>query len=229
MEEIEFILESVQWTTGCPGLMIYLTDNSVYSSHLINRSIDYTIQVNFGGDRPRNRCFIMVISYTGEVKEICSGWLQDLDESPLRRETLNKMVSDGAGGIVEVKCIRPVWVEPIEPVNNGNADNKKIIEAFKLVNKHVEDWKFEGRPTPIVFDLNCCLSNVNNQIDLEHFQKQCFVFGVTRSIELINKLPSRIYSIVPEEWIHRSYRKPSILNMHGVLTSNELLEVISQQ
>lgn len=171
----------------------------------------------------------MVISYTNEVKELCCEWLQDLDDSPLRFETYNKKIPDGAGGIVEVKVIQPVWVEPVDSMNIGNTDNKKIIEAFKLVKKYVEDWKADGGTTPIVFDLNCGLYNINSQIDLEYFQNQCFVFGVTDNVDLIEKIPSSIYSNVPEEWIQHSIRELSIVNMHGVLTTNLKLEVIDQQ
>ena len=84
MEEIK----SVQWSSMCPGIIIYLIDNSKKSCALVNRGINNTIQKNFDGDAPKNRCFISVIGYNHNVKELCSGWLKDLDESPLRYETL---------------------------------------------------------------------------------------------------------------------------------------------
>ena len=218
MEEIK----SVQWSSMCPGIIIYLIDNSKKSCALVNRGINNTIQKNFDGDAPKNRCFISVIGYNHNVKELCSGWLKDLDESPIRYETLKKKTPDGAGWLVEVEVKQPVWVEP------ENSGDLKILDAFHLVKKKVEEWKSKRITIPIIFDLNCGLYDISSQIDLDDLQKQCFVFGVTDSDDLLNK-HFTTYSNVPEEWIHRSYRKPLIVNMNGVITSEEMLEIIGQQ
>ena len=106
----------MQWSSATPGLLIILLDQSgsmlspfgasgsrtVVVSTAVNRIIDTIIQKNFDGDSPKNRCFISVIGYNHNVKEICSGYLKDLDSNPLRVENIKKRQLDGAGGIIEV-------------------------------------------------------------------------------------------------------------------------------
>ena len=104
----------MQWSSATPGLLIILLDQSgsmlspfgasgsrtVVASTAVNRIIDTIIQKNFDGDSPKNRCFISVIGYNHNVKEICSGYLKDLDSNPLRVENIKKRQLDGAGGIL---------------------------------------------------------------------------------------------------------------------------------
>ena len=97
-----------------PRLLILLTDESEESVKLVNFLIDRTMLLNFDGDAPKNRCFISVIGYNHNVKELCSGWLKDLDANPLRYETLKKKTPDGTGGLVEIDVKQPVWVEPFQ-------------------------------------------------------------------------------------------------------------------
>ena len=97
-----------------PRLLILLTDESEESVKLVNFMIDITIQLNCDGDAPKNRWFISVIGYNHNVKELCSGWLKDLDVKPLRYETVKKKMHDGAGGIIEREVNTPVWVESAE-------------------------------------------------------------------------------------------------------------------
>lgn len=97
-----------------PRLLILLTDELEESVYLVNSIIEQIILRNYDGPTPKNRCFISVIGYNHNVKELCSGWLKDLDASPIRYETLKKKQPDGTGGIVEVEVKQPVWVEKNE-------------------------------------------------------------------------------------------------------------------
>ena len=117
-----------QWSSAAPGLLIILVDQSgsmmndyidgdsrtVFSAKVINRVINTIIKKNFNKDKPRNRCFITVLGYGLEVKELCSGYLEELYTNPLRIEEAIRKVSDGDGGLVEKKVKRPVWIEPID-------------------------------------------------------------------------------------------------------------------
>ena len=130
-----------QWSSATPGLLIILLDQSgsmlsnydcgttrtKFASTAVNKVIDNIIQKNFDGDAPKNRCFISVIGYNQDVKELCSGWLKDLDANPLRYETLKKKTPDGAGGIVEMEVNQPVWVDPIDKDGTTN-----MLGAFQL-------------------------------------------------------------------------------------------------
>ena len=155
-----------QWSSATPGLLIILLDQSgsmmkdyegtgttrtKYATLAVNKVIDNIIQKNFDGDAPKNRCFISVIGYNHNVKELCSGWLKDLDASPLRYETLKKKTPDGAGGIVEIEVKQPVWVEPI---NSDGATN--MLGAFQLAKELVEKWMSDNAdgPAPVIINIS---------------------------------------------------------------------------
>lgn len=153
-----------QWSSATPGLLIILLDQSgsmmsdyegttrtKFATLAVNKVIDNIIQKNFDGDAPKNRCFISVIGYNHNVKELCSGWLKELDESPLRYETLKKKTPDGAGGIVEVDVKQPVWVEPIDKDGATN-----MLGAFQLAKELVEKWMADNAngPAPVIINIS---------------------------------------------------------------------------
>ena len=79
-----------QWSSATPGLLIILLDQSgsmlspyaagksrtEFASLAVNKVIDNIISKNYDGEAPKNRCFISVIGYNHDVKELCSGWLK---------------------------------------------------------------------------------------------------------------------------------------------------------
>lgn len=154
-----------QWSSATPGLLIILLDQSgsmlsqyegsdsrtVFASRAVNKVIDNIIQKNFDGDAPKNRCFISVIGYNHNVKELCSGWLKDLAANPLHYENLKKKMSDGTGGIVEVDVKQPVWVEPI---TTDGATN--MLGAFKLAKQLAEKWIADNadNPAPVIINIS---------------------------------------------------------------------------
>lgn len=153
-----------QWSSATPGLLIILLDQSgsmmedyegttrtKFATLAVNKVIDNIIQKNFDGDAPKNRCFISVIGYNHNVKELCSGWLKDLDASPLRYETLKKKTPDGTGGLVEVEVKQPVWVEPIDKDGATN-----MLGAFQLAKELVEKWMADNAdgPAPVIINIS---------------------------------------------------------------------------
>ena len=153
-----------QWSSATPGLLIILLDQSgsmlsdyegttrtKFATLAVNKVIENIIQKNFDGESPKNRCFISVIGYNHNVKELCSGWLKDLDAKPLRYETLKKKTPDGAGGIIEVEVKQPVWVEPIE---SDGATN--MLGAFQLAKELVERWIADNAngPAPVIINIS---------------------------------------------------------------------------
>ncbi len=153
-----------QWSSATPGLLIILLDQSgsmmsdyegttrtKFATLAVNKVIDNIIQKNFDGDAPKNRCFISVIGYNHNVKELCSGWLKDLDANPLRYETLKKKTPDGTGGLVEVEVKQPVWVEPID---RDGATN--MLGAFQLAKDLVEKWMADNAdgPAPVIINIS---------------------------------------------------------------------------
>lgn len=155
----------MQWSSATPGLLIILIDQSgsmlssysgnesrtVFASKVINRVINEIIQKNFNGDKPKNRCFISVIGYNHNVKELCSGYLTELYNNPLRIETVKKKVPDGAGGLVEQEVKMPVWIEPIK--QDGATDMRG---AFMMAKQIVEKWMLDKpkNPAPVIINIS---------------------------------------------------------------------------
>ena len=154
-----------QWSSATPGLLIILLDQSgsmmepyeggknrtEFASLVVNKVIDNIIQKNFDGDAPKNRCFISVIGYGNGVKELCSGWLKDLDEAPIRYEVLKKKTPDGTGGLVDVEVKQPVWVEPI---TRNEATN--MLGAFEMAKDLANQWINDNPefPAPVIINIS---------------------------------------------------------------------------
>lgn len=156
-----------QWSSAHPGLLIILLDQSgsmlmpysgndsktVFASKAVNKVIDNIIQKNFDGEAPKNRCFISVIGYNHIVKELCSGWLKDLDNNPLKIEKVKEKQPNGNEGIIEVDVEQPIWVEPI---TRDGATNMK--GAFDLAKETVINWMNDHQdkddPAPVIINIS---------------------------------------------------------------------------
>lgn len=155
----------MQWSSATPGLLIILVDQSgsmmntycdgdsrtEFSAKVINRVINTIIKKNFNKDKPKNRCFISVIGYGLEVKELCSGFLEDLYNNPIRVENKTQKVSDGNGGLVETTVNQPVWIEPITKDVWTN-----MRDGFKMAKQLVEDWISDKPecPAPVIINIS---------------------------------------------------------------------------
>lgn len=156
---------NMQWSSATPGLLIILVDQSgsmmcpytegdsrtVFSAKVINRVINTLIKKNFNKDKPKNRCFVSVIGYGYEVKELCSGFLDELYSNPIRIESKSQKISDGNGGLVEVSVNQPIWVEPIDKDVWTN-----MRDGFKMAKKLVEDWIADKPecPAPVIINIS---------------------------------------------------------------------------
>lgn len=152
-----------QWSSATPGLLIILVDKSgsmmlpyqgadgsesrtVFVTKAINRTIREIINKNSSGKEPKNRCFISVISYCSEVKEECSGFLQDLFKSPKGTEIIKKRIGD-----IEKEKEYPIWIEPT------NKDTWTDMRgAFLMAKKIVENWVNDkpNNPAPVIINIS---------------------------------------------------------------------------
>ncbi len=155
----------IQWSSATPGLLIILVDQSgsmmksydgedsrtQFAAKAVNRVINTIIQKNFDGKQHKNRCFITVIGYDSEIKKLTSGFLQNLEASPLRIDELTKKVSDGAGGLVEIKVKMPIWIEPIDKDRWTN-----MTGAFQMAKDTVEAWMTDKpeNPAPVIINIS---------------------------------------------------------------------------
>jgi hypothetical protein len=64
-------------------------------------------------------------------------WVDELYQNPLRVDTVQKQVPDGAGGLVATTVQLPVWFEPIS--NGGTPMNNAFQQAYAIIERWVYD------------------------------------------------------------------------------------------
>jgi hypothetical protein len=172
-----------RWTISTPGLLIILLDQSdsmflpydgtesriEVATKIVNRFIDNLVDINFNfdSDAPKNRCFISVIGYNHNFKDLCSCWLKDVESKSLRYESSKKKMPDGAGGIVEVDAQQPVWVEVAKTGGSSNMDG-----VFQLAKELTQKWISDNPqyPSPVIFNISdgvprCCGKDLHKYMD----------------------------------------------------------------
>jgi hypothetical protein len=136
-------------STANPGYFVFIIDQSArmnepyvagttkadYAATQINRVINELININMDGERTKDRFFISLIGHSnGVVNDIRSDYLSSFADNPLRLEQLKKKVSDGAGGMIEIDVVNPIFIEPLA---TGIEDELAAIEFSKEL---VEGW-----------------------------------------------------------------------------------------
>lgn len=181
------------WSSATPGLLIILIDQSgsmlapydgndtktVFASKAVNRVIETVIQQNFGRESPKNRCFISVIGYGNDAKELCSGYLKDLDANLIRIESIKKKTSDGAGGIIEFPYEMPIWVEPISSAYKDECSN--MTKAFESALNTCEQWisQHPDTPAPVILNISC---------GMPQYEGKSIETCMAETLEVVNQL-----------------------------------------
>lgn len=190
-----------------PGLLILLTDQSEESVKIINSLIDDIIQANHDGEALRNRCYISVIGYNQNVKELCSGGLRELDASPLRNEIVKRLVFDGVGSFVEVEVMIPLWVNSVD----NDISDENYVNSIRLITDKTKTWSENHfmSPPPIVLDCSSECHVEKAECEINHLKKistsdGCVLFfGCYSNIESFS---ISSFSNMPEEWFYRLER-----------------------
>lgn len=194
--QVLFVLHmnnEMQWSSATPGLLVILIDQSgsmlfpmespneketrtTVATKAVNRVIDTIIQKNFDGKAPKNRCFISVIGYNHEVKNLTAGYLKDLDENPIRVDKVKQKISDGAGGILGIEKSMPIWVDPIK--EDGGTNMKG---AFEMAKEIIEKWISDkpNNPAPVIINISDGVPYFNCQSE-----EEC----KTQTIEVVNQI-----------------------------------------
>lgn len=161
---------SKQWSSATPGYIIFLVDQSgsmgedytggknkaEFTALVINRTINDLIFTNSAGDKIKDRVFISIIGYGGQggnsVDDIRSDYLSAFADSPLRTEKVQKKVSDGAGGLVEIEEEMAVYLEPTCPRNGLTP----MSEALDFTKQLIEGWisKKPDNPAPVIINVS---------------------------------------------------------------------------
>ena len=201
---------SKQWSSATPGYIIFLVDQSgsmagdytnginkaEFTALVINRTINDLIFTNSAGDKIKDRVFISIIGYGGQggnsVEDIRSDYLSAFADSPIRIEKLNKKVSDGAGGLVEIEEEMAIYLEPTCPKNGLTP----MSEALDFAKQLIEGWisKKNDNPAPVVINISDGLPFTGSN-PLEDMDKT-----VTEATAIMN--------------IHTNDGNPIIFNVH---------------
>ena len=188
-------------STALPRLLILLTDELEESVKLVNSLIESTIEINFDGDAPKNRCYISVIGYSNNVKELCSGWLRDLDTNPLRVERQKKEVPDGTGKTIEVEVQQPVWIESVKTLSSVH----KYADAVLLASELSLKWSEDQSMSPIIID---CSEENHADNAKEEIKRLCSIFAKDGSALFFgcyskNEDVFYLFSKITDEWEYR--------------------------
>ena len=216
------------YSSTTPGLLILLTDELEESVKMVNHVIEQMIWQNFDGDAPRNRGFICVIGYNHNVKELCSGWLKDLDANPLRCENLKRKMPDGTGDIIEVDVKQPVWIEAQLP-----SAIYKYADAVLLSKELCQKWSEDqdSSPAPIVIDCSyechadCAKDEIEQLKAIKTADGNVLFFG---SFSKNENNPPQIFSSFPKEWKWGIEKNDLCENdfRNGIFKRDKLLSII---
>ena len=157
-----------RWSSATPGLLVIQIDQSgsmltafaegktrsEFASLATNRLINDLIQRNYDGKAPKDRCYVVVIGYGDDARILTSGYLSELEASPLRIDEVKKKISDGAGGLVETAVKMPLWVDPTMTakanlaINCAYADGRWVFFDTAWDSKQsYRNGRFEQGPT----------------------------------------------------------------------------------
>jgi hypothetical protein len=209
-----------------PRLLILLTDESEESVWVINRLIDQQIELNFDGNAPKNRCFISVIGYNQGAKELCSGWLKDLVDIPVRNATKKRITFDG-NGLVEMEITIPVWIEPLK----HNASCNFYSDAIKIARHISEHWVKNNALSPIVLD---CSQRCYTKYALEEIESMKSILAEDGETLFFGcyieeqSYDNSVFSKIPEVWncrLNNEYENKTF-NFNNVLSFIEAISYI---
>ena len=215
-------------STRYPALLILLTDELEESVKLVNDVIDYLIQINFDGSRPKNRCYIIVLGYNKEVKELCSGWLSNLDESPKRIVSSIKRIKVRKGDL-DVHVRQPIWIDP--STHQTSFPNYK--DSIKLATQITRNWSTDKMTPPIVIDCstNChvddAMEEINQLKNISSTDGNVFFLGCYSNTYTKHHIDS-IFSVMPEEWLFRLEKNGIDKNIYkyGLLNRDCLMSIL---
>ena len=188
-----------------PRLLILLTDELEESVRVVNKIIDLLINLHFDGNAPKNRCFISVLGYSGNAQKLCSGWLSELDSSPLRTEITEKEVPDGVGGKINVKVMQPIWVEP----SNKHLSNELYSNSIRLATQCCETWSNKFLMSPIIIDCSeeCHVDYAMDEIDkmkrIQTLDGPVLFWGCYSNQNRVKDIP---FSKIPQKWNEQLYK-----------------------
>ncbi len=161
--------------TANPGLIIILLDQSqsmdekysgltraAFAALAVNRCIYNILVACTAGEKIKDRCHIGVIGYgtndPSGASLLVAGRASEIQAQVKREERLKKKEPDGAGGLVEIDHIQPIWVEA-EAIATTPMD-----AGFNLASELAEAWTRDNPNNfpPIVINVTDGVPNDEN-------------------------------------------------------------------
>ena len=146
-----------------PGCIIILVDQSWSMSEpfgdngtkaeqaalAVNRVLEELVLACRRGDEIRDRCHVTVIGYGESVNCVVDGMISEVPSALVEVKKVKKLISDGAGGVIETEIEMPIWLDP------KASSQTPMHEAFQGASEVIEHWisdKPDGFP-PIVINI----------------------------------------------------------------------------
>lgn len=134
--------------TSNPGCIVILVDQSWSMSEpfndggtkaeraalAVNRVLEELVLACRSGEEIRNRCHVTVIGYGERVDCVVDNMISEIPSALLEVKTVKKLISDGAGGVIEIDSEMPVWLEP------KSNSHTPMHEAFQRAAEVIERW-----------------------------------------------------------------------------------------
>ena len=97
----------------------------------------------------KDRCRVCLIGYGERVHSVVDGMISDLHASPIEVKKVERLIPDGAGGVVPIEANIPIWLRP--QANNGTP----MHTAFECAAEIIEQWCVEWPDNfpPVVFNI----------------------------------------------------------------------------
>ena len=97
----------------------------------------------------KDRCHVSVIGYGAQVECLIAGMISDVFHSPIATRKETRLISDPAGGTVEIETEVPIWLQPM--ADNGTPMHTAFEYAAEIAGK----WCGEhpNNFPPVVFNI----------------------------------------------------------------------------
>ena len=97
----------------------------------------------------KDRCHVSVIGYGAQVECLIDGMISDVFHSPIATRKVTKLISDGAGGTVEIEADAPIWLQSM--ADNGTPMHTAFEYAAEIAGKWCSEHP--NNFPPVVFNI----------------------------------------------------------------------------
>ena len=149
--------------TSNPGLTMILVDQSYsmrdpygegqkkdVAAMAVNRVIYEIVLACQSGEKIKDRVYLAAIGYGRDIDLLIEGKISEIGENPQETKEMMKKEPDGAGGLVDVKALLPIWIKP--KAENGTPMGQAFDAAYNVANDWVQ--KHPDNFPPIVINIS---------------------------------------------------------------------------